>query len=553
MEEQIMGMFCNQCEQAANGVGCNISGVCGKKPDVAALQDLLLFALKGVALFADKARALGAKDARIDRFVVEGLFTTVTNVDFDIARIEKDIRKAVEVRSQAKSLYDQACAGKGSAPVAITAPQASWAPAADQAGLIRQGEEHGLATLHVNDDIRSVIELLTFGLKGMAAYMDHALILGKSDEDVLAFFHKALAATTDQNLGLMDFVGLSMECGKHNLRAMEILNQGHVDSYGHPVPTPVQLGTKAGKAILVSGHDLKMLEELLKQTDGKGINIYTHGEMLPAHAYPGLKKYAHLAGNYGGAWQDQAKEFANFPGAIIFNTNCIQRPADTYKDRLFTWGLVAWPDVTHIDGWDFSAVIDKAQDLPGFPDNPGQEILTGFGHNAVLGVADKVIAAVKGGAVKHFFLIGGCDGAKPGRNYYTEFAEKVPKDCVILTLACGKYRFNKLEFGDIGGIPRLLDVGQCNDAYSAVQIAVALAGAFNCGVNDLPLSFILSWYEQKAVVILLSLLHLGIRNIKLGPTLPAFITPNVLNFLVENFNIGPIGNVDDDLKAALGA
>jgi hydroxylamine reductase len=296
-----------------------------------------------------------------------------------------------------------------------------------------------------------------------------------------------------------------------------------------------------------------MLEELLKQTEGKGINIYTHGEMLPAHGYPGLKKYGHLVGNFGGAWQDQAREFANFPGAIIFNTNCIQRPGDSYKDRLFTWGLVAWPDVTHVDGWDFSAVIDKALELPGFPDNPGQQILTGFGHNAVLGVADKVIEAVKGGAVKHFFLIGGCDGAKSGRNYYTEFAEKVPNDCVILTLACGKYRFNKLEFGDIGGIPRLLDVGQCNDAYSAVQIALALAGAFNCGVNDLPLSFILSWYEQKAVVILLSLLHLGIKNIKLGPTLPAFVTPNVLNFLVENFNIGPITTVDADLKTALGA
>ena len=548
-----MGMFCNQCEQAANGVGCNISGVCGKKPDVAALQDLLLYALKGIAQYAGKARELGAKDAAIDRFVVEGLFTTVTNVDFDAARIEKDIRKAVQVREQAKSLYESAARAKGATPAAITAGPALWTPAADLTGLVSQGEEHGINTQHVNEDIRSVIEVLMYGLKGMAAYMDHALILGKSDEEVLAFIHKALAATLDQNLGLMDFVGLCMECGKQNITAMGLLNQGHVDNYGHPVPTPVQLGTKAGKAILVSGHDLKMLEEILKQTEGKGINIYTHGEMLPAHGYPGLKKYPHLAGNFGGAWQDQAREFVNFPGAIIFNTNCIQRPADTYKDRLFTWGLVAWPDVKHIDGWDFSAAINKALELPGFPENPGQEILVGFGHNAVLGVADKVIDAVKAGAIKHFFLIGGCDGAKSGRNYYTEFAEKVPNDCVILTLACGKYRFNKLEFGDIGGIPRLLDVGQCNDAYSAVQIALALAGAFNCGVNDLPLSFILSWYEQKAVVILLSLLHLGIKNIKLGPSLPAFITPNVLNFLVENFNIGPITTVDDDLKAALAA
>ena len=548
-----MGMFCNQCEQAANGVGCNISGVCGKKPDVAALQDLLLYALKGIALYATKARELGAKDDAIDLFVVEGLFTTVTNVDFSSDHIEKAVRRAVDIRAKAKALYEQACAAKGVAPAAVTAGQATWTPAQDQAGLVRQGEEHGITSLHVNEDIRSVIEILTYGLKGMAAYMDHALILGRSDEEVLAFFHRALAATTDTTLGLMDFVGLCMECGKHNITTMGILNAGHVETYGHPVPTPVQLGTRAGKAILVSGHDLKMLEELLKQTEGTGVNIYTHGEMLPAHGYPGLKKYSHLVGNFGGAWQDQAKEFVNFPGAIIFNTNCIQRPADSYKDRLFTWGLVQWPDVNHIEGWDFSAVIAKAKEQQGFPENPGQEILTGFGHNAVLGVADKVIEAVKTGAIKHFFLVGGCDGAKSGRNYYTDFAEQAPADTVILTLACGKFRFNKLEFGDIGGIPRLLDVGQCNDAYSAVQIALALAGAFNCGVNDLPLSFILSWYEQKAVVILLSLLHLGIKNIKLGPTLPAFITPNVLNFLVENFNIGPITTAEADLKAALAA
>jgi len=546
-------MFCNQCEQAANGVGCNISGVCGKKPDVAALQDLLLYALKGVAIYASKARELGAKDASIDRFVVEGLFSTVTNVDFDADNLGKVVRNAAQVRDQAKSLYENACKSGATTPANLATGPTAWIPAADLAGLVRQGEDHGLSSLHVNEDIRSVIEILNFGLKGMAAYMDHAMILGKSDDEVLGFFHKALAATTDQNLGLMDFVSLSMECGKHNITTMGLLNAAHVETYGHPVPTAVNLGTRAGKAIMVTGHDLKMLEELLKQTEGKGINIYTHGEMLPAHGYPGLKKYSHLAGNFGGAWQDQAKEFANFPGAIIFNTNCIQKPSDSYKDRLYTWGLVQWPDVNHVEGWDFSAVIAKANELQGFPENPGQEILTGFGHNAVLGVADKVIAGVKSGAIKHFFLIGGCDGAKSGRNYYTEFAEQVPKDCVILTLACGKYRFNKLEFGDIGGIPRLLDVGQCNDAYSAIQIAVALAGAFNCGVNELPLSFILSWYEQKAVVILLSLFHLGIKNIKLGPTLPAFITPNVLNFLVENFNIGPITTAEADLKAILAA
>ena len=531
-------MFCNQCEQAANGTGCNISGVCGKKPDVAALQDHLLYGLKSLALYADKI----GRNAEIDRFTIEGLFTTVTNVDFDAPRIGGLIKHCYELKEKARA----------AAGTAISNPVADWKPAEDLAGMIAQGEQHGINTQHVNEDIRSVIEILMYGLKGMAAYMDHAMILGRTDDEVMAFFQKALAATTDASLGLMDYVGLSMECGKHNLTVMGLLNTAHTDSYGHPVPTQVQLGTKAGKAILVSGHDLKMMEEILKQTEGKGVNVYTHGEMLPAHGYPGLKKYSHLVGNYGGAWQDQAQEFAKFPGAIIFNTNCIQRPADSYTDRLFTWGLVAWPGVKHIEGWDFSPVINKALECPALPENPGQEILTGFGHNAVLGVADKVIAAVKSGAIKHFFLVGGCDGAKSGRNYYTEFAEKAPKDTVIMTLACGKYRFNKLEFGDIGGIPRLLDIGQCNDAYSAIQIAVALAGAFECGVNDLPLSMVLSWYEQKALVILLTLFHLGIKNIKLGPTLPAFITPNVLNFLVENFNVGPITTVDADMKQMLG-
>ncbi len=536
-------MFCYQCEQAANG-GCTKIGVCGKQPDVAALQDLLVYSLKGIAFWADKARAQGKKDAEIDRFMLDGLFTTVTNVDFDAAAIEKILRRGAVIQAKAKGLAE---AVGGSVPEA-----ARWQPAASLAGLVEQGEQHGVKADPVDPDVKSVQEILIYGIKDYAAYAHHALVIGLENDEVYAFTHKALAATLDKNLGLMDFVNLALECGRINLVTMELLNKANTDSYGHPVPTPVELGTKAGKAILVSGHDLRMLEELLKQTEGTGVNIYTHGEMLPAHGYPGLKKYSHLVGNFGGAWQDQAKEFAHFPGAIIFNTNCIQRPAESYKDRLFTWGLVQWPDVKNIEGWDFSAVIKKAQALPGFDENPGQKILTGFGHNAVLGVADKVIDAVKAGQIRHFFLIGGCDGAKSGRNYYTEFAEKAPKDTVILTLACGKYRFNKLDFGDIGGIPRLLDIGQCNDAYSAIQIAVALAGAFKCGVNDLPLSMILSWYEQKAVAILLTLLHLGIKNIKLGPTLPTFITPNVLNFLVENFNIAPIGTAEGDLKAILG-
>ena len=549
-----MSMFCNQCEQAAKGTGCEVIGVCGKNPEVAALQDLMLYGLKGLAIYADKARELGAKDEAADRFVIEGLFTTVTNVDFDPVQLAAKLRTCYDLKEKVRALYETACREKTGSPAPqITAGPAAWVIADSLEGLVQQGREHGVKTQHVDRDILSAIEVVIYGLKGMAAYADHAMILGRQSDEVFAFFHKALAATTDAGKGLMDFVDLAMECGKMNITVMGMLNEAHVARFGHPVPTKVQLGTRRNKAILVSGHDLRMIEELLQQTEGKGIDIYTHGEMLPAHSYPGLKKYAHLYGNFGGAWQDQHKEFQNFPGAIIFNTNCIQRPADTYKDRLFSWGQVGWPGVKHIDGWDFSEVINRALESGDMPEAPGQEILIGFGHNTVLGVADKVIDGVKAGAIKHFFLIGGCDGAKPGRNYFTELAEKVPQDCVILTLACGKYRFNKLEFGDIGGIPRLLDVGQCNDAYSAVQIALGLAGAFNCGVNDLPLSFILSWYEQKAHVILLSLLYLGVKNIKLGPALPAYLSPNVLNFLVENFNIGQITTADADLKAALGA
>ena len=545
-EDNGMSMFCYQCEQAAKGTGCTAIGVCGKQPDVAALQDLLVYTLKGIAFWANKARENGAKDNEIDRFMIDGLFTTVTNVDFSTEAVSKFIVEGVRLRDKAKQL-----AGS----VAGVIPQAAqeWALPASISEQVKLGELHGVKDYTVDADIHSVRELIIYGLKGYAAYADHARILGKEADEIYAFTHKALAAQLDDSLDLMANVNLALEAGKVNYLTMELLNQAHVDAYGHPVPTPVQLGTKAGKAILVSGHDLKFLEELLKQTEGTGINIYTHGEMLPAHGYPGLKKYSHLAGNFGGAWQDQYSEFQEFPGAIIFNTNCIQKPADNYKDRLFTWGLVQWPDVKHIDGFDFSEVIKKAQECDGFEENPGQEILTGFGHNAILGVADKVIAGVKAGAIKHFFLVGGCDGAKSGRNYYTEFAEKAPKDTVILTLACGKFRFNKLDLGDIDGIPRLLDVGQCNDAYSAIQVALALSEAFECGVNELPLSLVLSWYEQKAVAILLTLLHLGIKDIKLGPTLPAFITPNVLNFLVENYNIGPITTAEEDLKQILGS
>jgi hydroxylamine reductase len=482
--------------------------------------------------------------------MIEALFSTVTNVDFDPENLTKVARQCSAMRDRAQQLYEKSAGGPFQGDVPEEARP--WSPPGSAEQAVAEGRRHPVMVPQGDPDVHSVQQTLIFGCKGMSAYADHAHILGKDSDEIYGFIHKAMAATLDKSKGLMDFVNLCMECGKMNIQCTGLLNEAHTERFQPPVPTPVNIGTRAGKGILVSGHDLRMIEELLKQTEGKGINVYTHVEMLPAHGYPGLKKYKHLAGNFGGAWQDQYKEFQEFAGAIIFNTNCIQRPADNYIDRLFTWGRVQWPGVKHIEGWDFSEVIKAAQAAGDLPEKPGKDILTGCGHHAVLGLADKVIAAVKGGQIRRFFVIGGCDGAKTGRNYYTQFAEQLPKDTVILTLACGKYRFNKLDLGDIGGIPRLLDVGQCNDAYSAVQIALALADAFECGVNDLPLSIILSWYEQKAVVVLLSLLSLGIQNMKLGPSLPAFITPNVLNFLVENFNIAPIGTAEADMKQILG-
>ena len=411
----------------------------------------------------------------------------------------------------------------------------------------------GLVIDHDADaDIQSLQQTMVYGIKGVCAYTDHAAILGQENDDVYAFIYEGFSALTNKKLGLNDWVGLVLKCGKINLLTMELLDAANTGTYGHPVPTEVPLGHKKGKCILVSGHDLKNMEKILKQTENKGIYVYTHGEMLPTHGYPELKKYKHFYGHYGTAWQNQKKEFPGFPGAILFNTNCIQKPLDEYKGNVFTTDLVGWPGVTHINNGDFSPVIEKALAMPGFAsDEDKGTVMVGFARNAVLGVADKVIEAVKAGNIKHFFLVGGCDGAKPGRNYYTELVEKAPKDTVILTLACGKFRFFDKKLGDIGGIPRLLDVGQCNDAYSAIQIAVALSKAFECDVNELPLSIVLSWYEQKAVAILLSLLHLGIKDIRLGPSLPAFITPNVLNVLVENFNIMPTTTAEEDLNTIL--
>ncbi len=546
-----MSMFCYQCEQTAHGEGCTAFGVCGKDPETSIYQDLLILAAKGVSQYAHRARRLGQADREIDLFVIEALFTTVTNVNFDPANIASFIRRGAEIKARARELYHRACREKGIQPETVSGP-ADWEPAPGGEGLISQGLQAGIESRRqaFGPDVSGLQELILYGLKGMAAYADHAQILGREDQAVYAFFHEALDFLSGNPEDVNELVGMAMRAGEVNLRVMELLDEANTGTYGHPTPTRVRITPRAGKCILVSGHDLRDLEDLLKQTEGKGIDIYTHGEMLPAHGYPGLKKYPHLAGNYGGAWQDQRREFEEFPGSILMTTNCIQKPKESYQARIFTSGLVQWPGVAHIADRDFSAVIQAALDAPGFQkDEELKEITVGFARNAVLSVADKVIELVREGKIKHFYLVGGCDGAKPGRNYYTELAEKAPEDTLILTLACGKFRFNKLEFGDIEGIPRLLDLGQCNDAYSAIQIALALAKAFNCGVNDLPLSIILSWYEQKAVCILLTLLHLGLKNMRLGPSLPAFIGPNVLKVLVENFNLRPIATPEEDLEA----
>jgi hydroxylamine reductase len=544
-----MQMFCYQCEQTAKGTGCTVQGVCGKKPEVAALQDLLLYTLMGLSQVAQAGRKAGVTDQDINVFTVKAAFSTLTNVDFDPDRFLTLIHQAAKKRDQLKEKVISA-----GGTVDLPDGPAGFTPRPTLEELIKQGEAVGLKSYPGDDpDILSLKHTVLFGIKGVSAYADHAQIFGREDDAVYAYVHEGLAAIQRDDLSVDDWVGLALRCGEAAYKAMELLDAGNTSTYGHPVPTKVPLGHKKGKAILVSGHDLKDLEELLKQTRGKGIYIYTHGEMLSTHGYPALKKYEHFYGQFGTAWQKQIKEFSDFPGAILMTTNCIQRPKNEYKDNIFTSGMVGWPGVPHISDLNFQPVIDRALALPGFPeDGNGRTVTVGFARNAVLEVAGTVIEAVKSGAIRHFFLVAGCDGAKPGRNYYTEFVEKVPKDCVVLTLACGKYRFFDKDLGDIGGIPRLLDAGQCNDAYSAVQIAVALANAFNVDVNELPLSLIISWYEQKAVCVLLALLHLGIKGIRLGPSLPAFLTPNVLETLVKTFDIKPITTPDEDLKAILG-
>ncbi len=543
-------MFCNQCEQTAKGTGCSKIGVCGKKPEVADLQDLLLHAVQGLALYAAEGRKMNIVDEEADLFTMQAIFSTLTNVDFDPARFQELVNRAVELRESVKAKV-AAAGGRTDFDQAA----ATFTPADSIDGLAAQGAALDfIRTLDEDDNIRSLKQTLLYGLKGIAAYADHAWILGQKDDAIAGFLYEALVALMTTGLSVDACVAVALKAGKINLLAMKILDAGNTGTYGHPVPTSVPLGAKKGKCILISGHDLKDLALLLKQTEGKGINVYTHGEMLPAHGYPELKKYDHFHGHFGTAWQNQHKELPDFPGPVLFTTNCIQKPRDSYMDRVFTTGLVGWPGVNHITDKDYTPLIDKALSMPGFTEDTDKgSVMVGFARNTVLGVADKIIEGVKTKAIRHFFLVGGCDGAKSGRNYYTKFVEQVPADCLVLTLACGKFRFFDKNLGDIGGIPRLLDVGQCNDAYSAIQIAVALANAFDCGVNDLPLSIILSWYEQKAVAILLTLLYLGIKDIRLGPSLPTFISPAVLQVLVDNFDIKPLAATpEEDLKAILG-
>ena len=544
-------MFCYQCEQTAKSVACTVKGVCGKEDEVAALQDALVYSLKGLALVAEKAQALDLVTPDAYRFLASGLFVTLTNVNFDPMAIKGWIDEAVKRREALKAaLADR--------KVTLTLPEGpvTFIPSPTVQELADQGRKHDINTEASNDpNVRSLQHTVLYAVKGVAAYAHHAAELGYSDKAVDAYFVEALTDLARFDEGdLNAWVGKALRCGEMNYKTMELLDKANTETFGTPAPTEVPLGHKAGKAILVSGHDLHDLEALLKQTQGKGITVYTNGEMLPAHAYPKLKAYSHLYGNYGTAWFNQKKEFAEFPGAILMTTNCIQIPPDSYADNIFTTAMVGVPGITHVKNRDFGAVIDRAMVLGGFENDAlGKTVHVGFMRNAVLDHAEKIIELVKAGKISHFFLVGGCDGAKPGRNYYTQFVEDAPADTVILTLACGKYRFYDKDLGSIEGIPRLLDMGQCNDAYSAIQVALALADAFKVGVNDLPLSMILSWYEQKAAAILLTLLHLGIKDIRLGPTLPAFLTPDVAQFIVDKFNLHPITTAQEDLHAILTA
>lgn len=543
-------MFCYQCEQTAGGKGCTKSGVCGKTPEIANLQDLLLFQLKGISnygkILLDQREAV---DESVISFIENCLFTTLTNVNFDANVHEELLQESQRIKERMRELAGE---------VEGTNMYMAYCLPQTRTEMLRDAQKAGIMYDKLLDpDIRSLRQTILYGLKGISAYGHQARELGYKDKQVDEFYIQGLDAITDDRLTVEELIRMTMRTGQAAVEVVRLLDDANTAVYGNPSPHFVNVHIKKGPFIIVSGHDLKDLEMLLEQSEGTGVNIYTHGEMLPCHGYEGLKKYPHLVGNFGGAWQDQQKQFDSLPGCILMTTNCLMRPRETYKDRIYSTNVVGWEGVKHVgkrpDGEkDFSEIIRQAIELGGFPeDEEPKEILVGFGHHATLQYADKIVEAVKNGKIRRFFLIGGCDGARPGRNYYTEFAKMVPKDCVILTLACGKYRFNKLEFGDIDGIPRLLDVGQCNDVYSALRIATALADAFNTDVNGLPLSIILSWYEQKAVADLLALLSLGVKNIYLGPVLPAFLSPNVLQYLVDTFELHPISNAEDDIKTCL--
>lgn len=542
-------MFCYQCEQTFGGKGCTKSGVCGKTPEIANLQDLLIYQLKGISCYAkqliDKETVI---DKKIVKFVENGLFTTLTNVNFD-ADVHVHLLKESQVIKE--DLRSQA-------PEGVYPPAATYNLSETKESMLKDSVQAGIMfDENLDEDIRSLRSTLLYTLKGISAYGHQARFINFNSDQVDHFYFLGLEAATNDNLTLEDMIRMCMRAGEMSVEVMKILDEANTTTYKNPTPGKVNMNPKKGPFIIVSGHDLRDLEMLLIQTEGKGINIYTHGEMLPAHGYPELKKYKHLAGNFGTAWQNQQKEFDGIPGCILMTTNCFMKPRETYKDRIFSTSVVGWDGVQHIkdekDGTrDFSAIIEKALELGGYKHSEKEDdIMVGFGHHATLSHAGEIVSAVKEGKIRHFFLIGGCDGARPGRSYYTDFATLVPKDCVILTLACGKYRFNRLDFGTVAGLPRLLDIGQCNDAYSAVRIATALADAFDTDVNSLPLSIILSWYEQKAVADLMALLSLGIKGMYLGPSLPAFLSPNVFQYLVDTFNIKAISVPEDDLKNTL--
>lgn len=554
-------MFCYQCQEAMRNTGCTAyKGMCGKPADVANLQDLLIYLLKGISFWGSRGRGMGVSDDEADLFVAHALFATITNANFDPERFVALIQKAIELRDSLRVRAQERCNALHQSNCTGTGPDwAGWQPENyELETLLAKARTVGvMGDPSLDEDVRSLRELIIYGLKGIAAYVDHAYVLGGRDESILAFMQEALDATTNKDFGVKELLGVVQKTGEFGIKAMALLDQANTSRYGNPEPTQVNLGVRPGPGILVSGHDLLDLDELLQQTEGTGINIYTHGEMLPTNAYPELKKYPHLAGNYGGSWWKQSKEFTAFGGPILMTTNCIVPVKDAYKDRIFTTGMTGYPDVPHIadrkpgEQKDFSAIIELAKSCPEPQELETGTIPIGFAHHTVLSVADKVIEAVKSGAIKRFVVMGGCDGRHKERQYYTDVALALPQDTIILTAGCAKYRYNKLGLGEIGGIPRVLDAGQCNDSYSLIVIAQALAEAFDCSVNELPLSFDIAWYEQKAVIVLLALLSLGVKKIRLGPTLPAFLSPNVTKVLVEAYDLKPIDTVEVDVPAMM--